>query len=95
VHGGVVLVDGDRVVWELPLPLGGVMTDVDLPGAAQRERELVRHLTARGYPFHDPFFTMLFLSADFLPAGRLTPLGVWDVKAARVLLPSRPRRSGS
>jgi len=29
-----------------------------------------------------PFFTMLFLSADFLPAARLTPLGVWDVKAA-------------
>jgi len=26
-----------------------------------------------------------------LPAARLTPLGVWDVKAARVLLPSRRR----
>ena len=60
----------------------------DLYGA-----ELVRHLAERGYAFHDPLFTLLFLSADFLPAARLTPLGVWDVKAARVLLPSRRRGS--
>ena len=93
LHGGVVIVDGDQVAWELPLPLGGIMTRAELPEAARQERELVRHLADRGYPFHDPFFTMLFLAADFLPAGRLTPLGVWDVKAARVLLPSRPRRA--
>src|SRR5437870_1174602 len=91
VRGGVVLVDGDDVAWELPLPLGGIMTHAELPEAARHERELFRHLAERGYSFHDPFFTMLFLSADFLPAARLTPLGVWDVKAARVLLPSRRR----
>jgi adenine deaminase len=91
LHGGVVLADGDRVAWELPLPLGGIMTHADLPEAAARERELSRGLAERGYAFHDPFFTLLFLSADFLPAGRLTPLGVWDVKAARILLPSRRR----
>ena len=33
-HGGVVLVDGDRIAFELPLPLGGVMTRLDLPEAA-------------------------------------------------------------
>ena len=93
VHGGIVLVDGDEVVWELPLPLGGIMTRASLPEAARHERELVRHLAERGYSFHDPLFTLLFLSADFLPAARLTPLGVWDVKAARVLLPSRRRGS--
>jgi len=91
IRGGVVLVDGNAVVWELPLPLGGIMTQAELPEAAQRERELTQHLIERGYPFHDPLFTFLFLSADFLPAARLTPLGVWDVKASRVLLPSRRR----
>src|SRR2546421_5934868 len=49
VHGGVVLVDGDEVVWELPLPLGGIMTRASLPEAARHERELVRHLAERGY----------------------------------------------
>ena len=91
VRGGVVLVDGDRVLWELPLPLGGIMTRLELPEAARRQEELHALLRARGYAFHDPFFTLLFLAADFLPAVRLTPRGVWDVKAGRLLLPRRLR----
>lgn len=91
VHGGVVLVDGDEVAWELPLPIGGIMTRGELPAAARAETELRAALAARGYPFHDPFFTFLFLAADFLPAVRLSPRGVWDVKGGRVLLPSRRR----
>jgi adenine deaminase len=93
VHGGVVIVDGAEVAWELPLPIGGIMTRMELPQAAAREEELHALLQARGYAFHDPFFTLLFLSADFLPAVRLTPRGVWDVKTGRVLLPSRRRRA--
>lgn len=91
LRGGVVLVDGDRVVWELPLPLGGIMTRLELPEAARRQDELHARLRERGYAFHDPFFTLLFLAADFLPAVRLTPRGVWDVKAGRLLLPRRRR----
>jgi adenine deaminase len=91
VHGGVVLVDGDRVAWELSLPLGGIMTRLELPEAARRQDELHARLRERGYAFHDPFFTLLFLAADFLPAVRLTPRGVWDVKAGRLLLPRRRR----
>jgi adenine deaminase len=91
VRGGVVLVDGDRVVWELPLPLGGIMTRLELPEAARYQDELHALLRERGYTFHDPFFTLLFLAADFLPAVRLTPRGVWDVKAGRLLLPRRRR----
>ena len=48
-------------------------------------------LVARGYPHHEPVFTLFFLAADFLPAVRLSPRGVWDVKAGRVLMPSRRR----
>jgi adenine deaminase len=91
LHGGVVVVDGGEVAWELPLPLGGIMTRLPLPEAACREDELHALLRDRGYPYHDPFFTMLFLSADFLPAVRLSPRGVWDVKTGRVLLPARRR----
>jgi len=91
VRGGIVIVDGTEVAWELPLPLGGVMTSLELPEAARREDELRAMLKDRGYAFHEPFFTMLFLSADFLPAVRLSPRGVWDVKAGRVLLPRRRR----
>jgi adenine deaminase len=92
VHGGVVLVDDDRVALEMPLPLGGVMTRMTVPEAAAHEDALRAALVARGYPHHEPLFTLFFLAADFLPFVRLSPRGVWDVKQGRVLLPRRARR---
>jgi hypothetical protein len=92
VRGGVVLVDEDRVSFELPMPLGGVMTRLSLHDAATLEDELRAALVARGYPHHEPLFTLFFLAADFLPFVRLSPRGVWDVKQGRVLLPCRARR---
>jgi adenine deaminase len=93
LHGGIVIVDGDRVAHELPLPLGGVMMRGSLAEVAAGEDALRAALFARGYPHHEPLFTLFFLSADFLPAVRLTPRGAWDVKQSRVLLPAR-RRTG-
>jgi adenine deaminase len=93
-RGGVVVVDGDEIAYELPLPLGGVMRSGTLVEAAARERALREILVARGYPHHDPLFTLFFLAADFLPSVRLSPRGVWDVKRGRVLLPTRRRHAG-
>jgi adenine deaminase len=95
LNGGVVLVDGDRVAHELPLPIAGIMTDGTLEQAAAWEAELRAELVARGYPYHDPMFTLFFMAADFLPFVRLSPRGVWDVKRSRVLLRSRRRRTGA
>jgi adenine deaminase len=89
--GGIAIVDGERVAFELRLPLGGLMMRGSLAQAAAGEDALRAALEARGYGFHDPIFTLFFMAADFLPAVRLTPRGVWDVKRARVLLPSRRR----
>jgi len=92
LRGGIVLVDGERIAYELPLPIGGIMTRGTVDEVARREDELRRHLVERGYPHHEPLYTLFFLAADFLPAVRLSPRGVWDVKQSRVLLPSRHRR---
>src|SRR6185436_19874236 len=91
LHGGAVLVERGKVVCELAMPIGGIMSRAGLPEAAAGERALHAALAARGYPYHDPLFTLFFLAADFLPAVRLSPRGVWDVKRSRVLLPSRRR----
>jgi adenine deaminase len=91
LHGGIVLVEGERVVWELPLPLGGIMTTGSLEEVAGREDELRRLLGERGYAHHEPLYTLFFLAADFLPVVRLSPRGVWDVKQGRILLPARRR----
>jgi len=94
LNGGVVLVEGDRVVFELPLPIGGVMSSGPLLELARREDEFRSLLAARGHGFHDPLFTLYFLVADFLPAVRLSARGVWDVKRARIIRPSQRRQPG-
>lgn len=91
LRGGVVVVEDEDIAYELPLPLGGIMTRGTLADAAAWEQALTRTLADRGHTFHNPLFSLLFLAADFLPAVRLSPLGVWDVKRSRVLLPRRPR----
>jgi adenine deaminase len=93
IRGGVVITEGDAVVYELPLPRGGIMTRGSLLDAARWEQEVRARLVERGYAHHDPLFTLLFLAADFLPAVRLSPRGVWDVKRGRVLLARRARRT--
>jgi adenine deaminase len=92
LHGGVVVVDGEQIVYELALPIGGIMTRLSMEEAAASEDELRRRLAERGYAHHEPLYSLFFLAADFLPTVRLSPRGVWDVKRSRVLLPSRRRR---
>jgi adenine deaminase len=89
--GGIVIADGDAIAYALPLPIGGLMARGTLLETAEREDGLRAALVARGYAHHEPVFSLFFLAADFLPAVRLSPLGVWDVKRGRVLLPARRR----
>jgi len=90
-RGGVVLMDAGKIVSALATPIGGIMSRATLAEAAAGERALHAALAARGYPYHDPLFSLYFLAADFLPEVRLSPRGVWDVKRSRVLLPARRR----
>jgi adenine deaminase len=89
LRGGIVVVEGRRVLEELPLPVGGIVSTRPLGEVASAERRLQACLASRGHPFHAPIYTLLFLTADFLPSVRLTERGVWDVRRGRVLRPSR------
>ncbi len=85
--GGIVLVDGGVVRFELPLPLGGAMSPRSIGEIAEAVEALTAMLRARGYTHHDLGYSLLFLGFDSLPYIRLTYRGLWDVMAGRVLWP--------
>jgi adenine deaminase len=95
LDGGIVVVRGNEVMYELALPITGMMSDLPFEEVVEENRRLSRVVAEAGYEYHDILYTLLFLTCDFLPALRLTPLGVLDVKSSEVLVPAeRPGRSG-
>jgi adenine deaminase len=85
--GGGFAFDGG---WSAPLEIDGLIARGGFQQALEIERELTRAMERAGYPFHDPLYSLLFASGDFLPEVRLTPRGVLEVKTRTVLKgPSR------
>ncbi|HSK99740.1 MAG TPA: adenine deaminase C-terminal domain-containing protein [Rubrobacteraceae bacterium] len=91
LDGGIVVVDGGEVVFELALPITGMMSDLPFAGVVEQNKRLSRVMAGAGYEYHDILYTLLFLTCDFLPAVRLTPLGMLDVKSSEVLVPTEQR----
>jgi len=85
--GGGFAFDGG---WSAPLEIDGLIAAGGYDRALAIEEELTIHMRRAGYPFHDPLYSLLFASGDFLPEVRLTPRGVLEVKTRTVLKgPSR------
>jgi len=79
LHGGMVVADGDRVLAEVPLPLGGLMSAQPLDAVRGEVDDAVRAARALGSPLHDPFMAMSFLALEVIPALKLTDKGLVDV----------------
>jgi adenine deaminase len=89
--GGVAIVDGDKIVLEIPLPLTGMMTtSLSFDQATEYQNSFLTVMKERGYPFHDILYSLLFLTCDFLPGLRLIPHGLYEVKTDTILNPSVP-----
>ena len=83
--GGMSLAAGGRILWEAALPLAGIMTSGSFEQALFAATEMKAHLGGAGYPFCEALYSLLFLTADFLPGPRLTCSGVLDVRTGRLV----------
>jgi len=88
--GGMSLAGGGRVIWEAALPLTGIMTSGPFEQALFAASEMKAHLRSVGYPFSEALYSLLFLTADFLPGPRLTWSGVLDVRTGKLVGEAEP-----
>jgi adenine deaminase len=80
IGGGQVAVDDlGRVLAELPLPVGGLMSDQPAQVVADGLHRLVEAARSLGTTIHAPFMHMSFLGLSVIPELRLTDQGLVDV----------------
>ncbi len=87
IGGGFSLVQNGKVLANLPLPIGGLMTNQ----TAEEVAEIIEHLiqTARKYfalpdTFH-PLMTLVFMTLPVIPELKLTSNGLFHVKQFKLI----------
>ena len=81
IGGGIVMVSGGRVLAELPLPIGGLMSDEPAEAVANRLRELLKlaHEHYHIWEGADAFMTLSFLALPVIPHFKITARGLFDM----------------
>ena len=78
LDGGMVAVDDDDIVAEVPLPIAGLMSDLPLSEVSERVQALEGAWETLGCDLDSPFMTMSLLALAVLPELRITNRGVVD-----------------
>ena len=77
--GGLVVAEGEQVLAELPLPIGGLMNDSPIEQVRAGLDEALSAAQGLGSSLHDPFMAMSFLALEVIPSLKLTDQGLIDV----------------
>jgi adenine deaminase len=84
--GQVVVRDGEVLAW-LPLPIGGIVADLEPEQMAIAEAKLDAAARELGCQFPSPFMYMIFLSVTAIPDYAMTDLGLIDCVSLNVIDP--------
>lgn len=81
IGGGIVMVSGGSVLAELPLPIGGLMSDRPAEEVAGKLRELLAlaHDHYHIWEGADAFMTLSFLALPVIPHFKITARGLFDM----------------
>ena len=79
IGGGIVAVEGERVLAECPLPVAGLLSDAPLDVVIAQSRACNEAAGALGWSGATPFLTLAFLALSVIPALKLTDRGLVDV----------------
>ena len=77
--GGIVAVEGERVLAECPLPIAGLLSDARLADVIRQSRECNEAAHELGWTGATPFLTLSFLGLSVIPHLKITDRGLVDV----------------
>src|SRR5439155_25321790 len=77
--GGIVAVEGGKVLAELPLPVAGLLADAPLEDVVAHSHTCAEAAEQLGCTGSTPFLTMSFLALSVIPSLKITDQGLVDV----------------
>jgi adenine deaminase len=83
LHGGLVVVSDGKVIAELPLPIGGLMTDLTYEEACNQLSDLEDAARDLGSSMVHPFMILSFMALEVIPELKITDRGLVDVSAGK------------
>ncbi|MEM2322534.1 MAG: adenine deaminase C-terminal domain-containing protein, partial [Candidatus Bathyarchaeia archaeon] len=85
INGGFVVVDDGRVLAELPLPIAGLMADLEAKEISRRTEALEEAASKIGCRVRSPFTALSFLSLPVVPKLKITDYGLIDAENLRIV----------
>ncbi len=85
--GGLVAVDGERILAALPLPIAGLLSDAPIEAVRMRYDRMIEAAHALGNRMSDPFMVMSFMGLEVIPKLKLTDHGLVDVEQFKLVSP--------
>ena len=85
INGGLVAVSGKEIKCELPLPIGGLMSDRGIGFVAERMDELNKSASDLGCYLRNPFMALSFLALPVIPKLKITDFGLVDVEKMKLI----------
>ena len=79
VGGGIVAVDGGRVLAQCPLPIAGLLSEAPLETVIAQSRACNAAASELGWSGATPFLTLAFLALSVIPSLKITDRGLVDV----------------
>lgn len=79
--GGLVVVDGDRVLEKLELPIAGLMSKESLELVSEHTDRLIQATRKLGCTVRDPLMALSFMALPVIPALKLSDQGLIDVES--------------
>ncbi len=78
--GGYALAAGGKILGELALPVGGLMSERPWEEIRDATNSILKKAAQMGIPYHvDPFISLSFMALPVIPSLRLTDKGLFDV----------------